>query len=160
MNKKSYMFMLDAAIAIVMLIVGMAILFYSFYQENRPVYFADQLSDDIVGVLSNTKVDDLCMNLDEPGCICPKYSNLSLMVCSGTLKNVDTDVLSMLSEVIENGLFASTTVEKMIHEMFVDNYVIDEKRFGFALLYYSSSMGTSLELYNTECFPPNVCPLP
>jgi hypothetical protein len=154
------MFMLDAVLAIIMLIIGMTILFYNFYHENRPVYFADRLSDDVVGVLSNTQIKDLCINVDKPGCNCPKYSNLNLMVCSGTLKNVDTDILSMLSEVIENGLFASTIIEEMIHEIFVDKHVIDEKRFGFALLYWSSSMGISLELYNTECFLSNVCPLP
>jgi hypothetical protein len=154
MNKKSYMFMLDAVIAIVMLVIGIAIIFYSFYHDSRPIYITDQLSDDIVGVLSYTQISDLCINLNDPvTCKCPRYSNLTLIVCNDSLKNTNTDLLSMMSEVIETGQSNSSTVKNTIHEIFVTKNVIDEKRFGFALLYWSPSMAAALELYNTECYP-------
>lgn len=152
--------MLDAVIAIIMLIIGMSILYYHFYQDNRSIYITGQLSDDIVGVLSNTQVNDLCINLDDIAtCDCPNYSNLTTIICKGNLKNTNTDLLSMMSEVIESGQSTSDTVKDTIHEIFVTKNVLDEKRFGFALLYWSPSTAASLELYNTECYS-SVCGLP
>jgi len=160
MNKKAYMFTLDLTIAIIILIVGIAILFYHFFAGNRNIYFTEQLSEDIIGVLSYTKIIDLCINpgvLESEGCDCPNYANLTQIVCSRKILDTNADLLSMMSEVIETGSFPGSNVRDVIREIFVKKNVIDEKRFGFAVLYWSSVYRNTLELYNTECYP-NGCP--
>jgi hypothetical protein len=152
-NKKAYMFTLDLIIAIVVLIIGVAIIFYNFIQSNKTVYFTEQLSEDIVGVLSYTEINDLCSpNIDPALCSCPNYPQVERIVCSGRLLDTDTNMLSMMSEVIERGILPGDYVENATWEIFVNKSVIDEKRFGFALLYWSGSYHNVLELYNTETY--------
>ena len=159
MNKKAYMFTLDLTIAIIILIVGVTILFYHFFASNRTIYFTEQLSEDIIGVLSYTKITDLCVNPGTTvgnGCNCQNYPRLTAIVCTDKILDTDADLLSMMSEIIETGSFPGTDVKDLIREIFVTKNVIDERRFGFAILYWSSLYRHTLELYNTECYP-NPC---
>jgi hypothetical protein len=158
MNKKAYMFTLDLTIAIIVLVIGVAVIFYNFISSNKTIYFTEQLSEDIIGVMAYTNLDDLCINLDTPAtCKCPNYPNLTIMACSRApcgipMKDVDTNLLSMMSEVITTGSCPGNVVKDSIREIFVTKKVIDEKRFGFALLYQGINMPL-LELYNTETYP-------
>lgn len=156
MNKKAYMFTLDLTIAIIILIVGIGIIFYNFISGNKTIYFTEQLSEDIIGVLSYTQMNDLCTNVSEPGCDCPNYKNLTQIVCSnspcmGQLKDDNGNLLSMMSEVITTGNCPGEVVRDAIKEVFAKKNVIDEKRFGFALLYQGGA-APLLELYNTETY--------
>jgi hypothetical protein len=159
MSKKGMVFTIDMMIAIIVLIIGIIIMFYKFTSGLRTIYFTEQLSEDIIGVMSYTNIKDLCVNPGESGCDCPNYDDLDTIVCSGHLLDVDANLLSMTSEVIERGLpIDNAVIEDMIHDMFVDKYVIDERRFGFAILYLTSSATVPLELYNTECYnDPAMC---
>jgi hypothetical protein len=152
--KKGYLFTLDAAIAILILIVGFTILYYQFAAENRTVYFTDRLSEDIIGVLAHTKVSDLC-SLGS-GCECPNYPSLNQLVCGWpALRSPDPTILEMLAEVIETGAHTGEEVSDAIHEIFVTNNVIDEKRFGFSVMYTDHTWNgqVPLELYNSETYP-------
>ncbi len=156
MNKKAYMFTLDLTIAIVILVIGISIIFYRFVSGNRTIYFTEQLSEDIIGVMSYTNIDDLCVNVGESGCDCPNYKNLTQIACSrlpcvGPLKGTSGSLLSVISEVIATGSCPGETVKGAIREIFVTKNVIDEKRFGFALLYHGGA-APLLELYNTESY--------
>jgi len=156
MNKKAYMFTLDLTIAIILLVIGISILFFRFASENKTVYFTEQLSEDIIGVMSYTNINDLCVNIGESGCNCSRYSNLTRIACGHSpcvsqLQDRNGSLLSMISEVITTGSCPGEIVEGTIKEIFVTKNVIDEKRFGFALLYQGGS-APLLELYNTESY--------
>jgi flagellar basal body-associated protein FliL len=153
MNKKAYMFTLDLTIAIIVLVIGVAIIFYNFISSNKTIYFTEQLSEDIIGVMAYTNLDDLCTDLNTPAtCKCPNYPNLTMIACEPQLRDTDASILSALSEVITRGLVDGPVVENVIREIFVTKKVIDEKRFGFALLYQGINIPL-LELYNTETYP-------
>jgi hypothetical protein len=156
MNKKAYMFTLDLTIAIIILVIGISILFFRFGSGNKTIYFTEQLSEDIIGVMSYTNINDLCVNVGESDCDCPRYSNLTQIVCSHSpciapLQDRNGSLLSMISEVITTGSCPGEIVESSIKEIFVTKNVIDEKRFGFALLYQGGA-SPLLELYNTESY--------
>jgi hypothetical protein len=153
LNKKGIIFTLDVTIAIIILIIGLVIIFYSFKSSSRTVYFTEQLSEDIIGVLSYTNIQDLCTNVGKAtGCRCPNYLTLQIIACNKNLMSRDGSLLSVLSEVIERGLVDGDVVKGLIHEIFVTKNVIDDKRFGFAVLYLSRAASSALELYNTETY--------
>ena len=160
MGKKGYMFTVDVTIAIILLVIGIAFLFYNF-KSSKTVYFTEQLAEDIIGVLAYTNTRDLCIDPGigaSEGCACPNYPNLSRIVCNENLKDADTNLLSVLSEVIERGLVDSSAVKDSVKEIFASKNIIDEKRFGFAILYLTRVAPTALELYNTECYlNPAIC---
>jgi hypothetical protein len=151
--KKGYIFTLDAIIAILILAIGLAILFYQFSRQNQAVYFTEQLSNDVVGVLEDTKLGDLCVNPAQAACGCPNYPRLAVLVCddSPRLNDRNASILSMFAEVIETGTHTTEEVRETINEIFVTKNVIDTKRFGFSVMYTKD--GTPLELYNTERYP-------
>ena len=149
MDKKGYMFLLDAVLAVLILFIGSALIYYYTANNSRNLYNTDKLADDIVGVLFYTQISDLCITPGEPGCSCPNYQELDDLVCSGSIENYDTNLLGMMSEIIEKSSVDGNEVKQVIKEIFVDKNVIDEKRFGFALL-YSDFGGLPLELYNSE----------
>lgn len=154
-SKKAYMFTIDLVIAIIALIIGLALMFYKFSSVNKNIYFTEQISEDIIGVLAYTSTHDLCLNLGNSStCTCPRYQNLSQVVCGGLLQDPDTNILSLISEIIETGAYSGNSVKGIINEIFVTKNVIDKKRFGFAILYTSlvTSPDTPLELYNSERF--------
>jgi len=156
-SKKGYMYILDVLIAVTILLVGIAVLFYQYQLPNKTVYFTDQLSEDIVGVLASTKITEYCANPGNPDktvCSCPNYLNLSQIVCSSLLVDTNANLLSMASEIIETSSTDKKIVQDLIYDIFVKKKVIDEKRFGFAILYTDSSSGIPLELYNTETYIP------
>jgi flagellar basal body-associated protein FliL len=153
MNKKAYMFTLDLTIAIIVLVIGVAIIFYNFISSNKTIYFTEQLSEDIIGVMAYTNLHDLCKGFGSDECNCPNYPNLTMIACDSQLRDNDASILSALSEVITRGLVDGTVVRNTIREIFVTRNVTDEKRFGFALLYQGINMPL-LELYNTETYHP------
>lgn len=149
-RKSGYVFVLDVTIAAIILLIGITLLFYTFSQKERNYYLTDQLSNDIIGVLAETDITDLCVN---PGpsafCSCPNYDKLSVLVCNDYLRSEEGSLLSLFSELIETGAVEGVAVEDTIYEIFVTKKVIDEKRFGFAVIYTTKSTTEPLELYNT-----------
>jgi hypothetical protein len=157
LNKKGYVFTLDLVISLIILIMGIALIFYKYASVNKTIYFTEQMSEDIIGVLAYTRITDLCTNVNDPSrCDCPNYQSIKAVVCSTSPKLMDTDanLLSMTSEMIERRAFSGDKVKEIIHEIFVTKKVIDEKRFGFAILYTSlvTAPEYPLELYNTETY--------
>lgn len=154
-NKKGYMFILDVAIAITIIIIASVILFYNYRSSNKIIYYTDQLSEDVIGVLSHTQIKDLCLKPGSPadeGCDCPNYKNLTQIICNKLLKDFDANLLSMMSELIETSSVDGRILKDLIRDIFVNKKVIDEKRFGFAVLYTDLKSAVPLELYNTETY--------
>ena len=151
------MFTVDVTLAIIILVIGVLLLFYNYYRTNEIVYFTEQIAQDVVGVMAYTNIKDLCSNpgYDPPSCDCSdRYPNLEGVVCSDKLMNNQTNLLGMINEFIETGAVEGEAVEVIIKEIFVDNKIIDEKRFGFAILYTKPvpPPGVTLEIYNTETY--------
>ena len=145
------MFILDATIAIIIIVVAATLLFYNFLRVDRPVYFTERISEDIIGVMSYTKLTDICVDLyDEDNCDCPKYPKIKDVACSYKTTNKDSSVLSMLNEGVERAVLPDAEVEAIIKDIFVDKKIIDEKRFGFAILYTKPDTGETLEIYNSD----------
>ena len=149
--KKGYMFMLDVAIAIVILLIAAALFFFKFFEADKTLYFTEQLSHDVVGVLGSTKISDLCVNAGQSSCSCPNYVRLQSIVCGGTLKDYNANLLSMTSELLEKQSVDEQLIKDMIHEIFVEKRIIDEKKFGFSIIYTDPNLGP-VELYNTETY--------
>jgi len=149
-NKKGYVFVLDVTIASIILLIGITLLFYAFSERDRTYYLTDQLSNDIVGVLAATNIQDLCKDVDTSSCSCDRYEKLNEIICDNDyLTEKKGDLLSLFSELIEKGSVDGKLVEETVHEIFVDKKVIDEKRYGFAIIYTSGSLSYPLEIYNT-----------
>jgi len=153
MKKKGYIFTLDVIIAIVILVIGTTIYFYNFYLQDKPIFFTEQISEDVVGVMSFTRLNDLCFNPGESSCQCINYPRLEQLVCRDTLQDPDGTILTLISEIIATNSASGDDVKELIHEIFVTKKVIDEKRFGFAILYTEIGSNIPLELYNTETYP-------
>jgi hypothetical protein len=151
MKKKAYIYLLDAIFAITILLIGTIFIYYNFSTPPKQIYFTEKLSEDIVGVLFYTEIKDLCVNPGEPFCSC-RYDNLTQIVCWNNIDNYDSNLLSMFSELIETGSVSGNVTQNLINEIFVKNNVIDEKRFGFSVMYTDMDTPQPLELYNTEVY--------
>lgn len=152
LNKKGYMFTIDVTIALIVLVFGVAVLFYNFTSGSKIIYFTEQISEDIIGVMAYTNLNDLCLNMATDTCTCPLYPELQNIVCrtSPRLQSYDVSLLGMLSEVIERGIATGDEVKAIIKEIFVTKNVIDEKRFGFAILYTEMDSTITLQLFHSE----------
>lgn len=151
--KKAQVFTIDVIVAFVILLVGIGILYYNYPYKNKSYYNAERLSDDIIGVLSETRITDICVNPGHDvadGCECPSYQKVQVIACNENIKNQDADLLTLFTELISNGYASDEDMYNAIHEIFVDKNVIDERRFGFAVIYTTPSSADPLELYNTE----------
>ena len=156
--RRGQIFSLDIVIALVILIIGVAVIYYETPAKNKSVYDTERMSEDVISVLQATKLTDLCINPGTTvtsGCDCRNYVRLEAMVCDTRLINKDADLISFMTELIETRRFDRADIYNLIREIFVEKNVIDEKRYGFAIVYTipeaNSSIGLhSYELYNTE----------
>lgn len=146
------MFTIDVTIALIVLVIGVAVLFYNFSTKDKIIYFTEQLSEDMIGVMAYTDLDDLCSATGSPTCDCPNYPELTQIVCraSPRLQSYDVNLLGMFSEVIERGIATSDEVKAVIREIFITKNVIDERRFGFAILYTDMESTVALQLFHSE----------
>ena len=95
--KKGYMFMLDVSIAIIIMLIAASLFFFKFFQADKTLYFTEQLSHDVVGVLASTHIKDLC-SVSGPGpCSCPNYPKVGSVVCSSVVSDYEANMLSMMS---------------------------------------------------------------
>ncbi|MBD3204275.1 hypothetical protein GF327_08330, partial [Candidatus Woesearchaeota archaeon] len=111
--KKGYIYLVDVIFAIMIILIGTVFLYYKFSLPPEHVFITEQLSEDIIGVLFYTKIDDLCINPGEAGCDCPSYSNLTEIVCNSNLYDYETNLLSMISEIIETGSIDGETTQNL-----------------------------------------------
>jgi len=141
----------------VILIIGIAILYYAYPPKAKNYYDTDRLSEDVIGVLMATNITDLCIKPGtnvSSGCKCQNYPRLQVLVCNERMMNKNPDMLSFMTELIETRRAQTSSINDMIHEMFIDKNVIDEKRFGLAIIYTKPSPNSTTgdktyELYNT-----------
>jgi len=151
---KGYMFAIDVTFAILLLIISLSIMLLNFSPNISSPFFTQQLSGDIIGVLSFTNTQDLCFNPGTAsGCSCPVYTQLEDLVCNDLIQNSETNLLSLMNEVLETRVAPGSDVEDLIRQIFVEKRVIDEDRFGFAILYTDPITTPARELYNTEVPP-------
>lgn len=152
--KKAHIFTLDVLIAFVILILGISIIYYAYPVKNKVYYNTERISEDIISVLVETRITDLCAKPGESlsaGCHCTNYKKLENLVCDESLKDKNANILSLFTELIEKGAADGDEVEEVIWQIFVEKNVIDEKRFGFALIYTTpQSTGAPLELYHSD----------
>ena len=147
--KRGYVFTVDLTIALIILFIGLAIIFYRAPTLEDSSFVTTQLSQDVIGVMAATKVSSLCADVGTPSCACPSYPKIQ-DVCTTQIHNKDGSLLSMLSELIYSGSVSGDQVKGVVHEIFVQKQVIDVNRFGFALLYKDAVMAEPLTLYNSE----------
>ncbi|MBW2971012.1 hypothetical protein KY320_02525, partial [Candidatus Woesearchaeota archaeon] len=89
----------------------------------------------------------------QAGCSCPHYKKLEDLACSSDFsENPEATILDTFAEHIAKGSASGEEIADVIHEIFVENNVIDEKRFGLAILCTDLHTGQPLELYNTETY--------
>jgi hypothetical protein len=153
--KKGYVFTLDAIVAVIILIIGSMIIYYPFPQEKNTIYFTEQVSQDVMGVLEQVKVTELCSGDHLSGWTCNNYPILQQVLNANPQLDVgDSSVLELFAEMIFTGTRGSNDVEEIIHEIFVTNQVIDERRLGFAVIYtdLAKPSPVPLEIYNTEMY--------
>ena len=155
-KKKAYLFLSDVVVAIIIISVSLAVLYYRYQPRSETAFYTDKLSEDVIGVMAYTRISDLCAKpglSKSAGCKCPRYTNITQIVCEDpTYEGSNATLLAMVSESIERGSASGKTIEDTIHEIFVKNNVIDEKRFGFSVIYTNPSNYESLEIYNSETY--------
>lgn len=144
---KGYIFMTDLTLALIIAVIGLSILLVRVQEEDpTTIFITQQLSADVVNVLGETKMSDVCVNPATSSCNC-RYASLTA-VCSD-VQNSDQSLLSVLSQMVEQG-YPRVEIENIIEELFVTTEVIDERRFGFSVIYDTPSASFPLELYNSE----------
>jgi hypothetical protein len=150
-TRKGHVFTLDVIIAIVILSIGIALIFYAFPFKNQNYYFTEQLSENIMDVLANSYTTDFCKN---PGtvtdCECPAYPELEPFVCYSNLYAKNGDLLTVMTEAIQVQYVDPDQSKDLIRKIFIQNHVLDKNRFGFALIYTTPDYDQPLDLYNTE----------
>ncbi len=161
--KKGFVNMIDVVIAVILLVIGILLLLYNMPKSQEKFFFSDMVSNDIIGVLSRTSITEVCENpglSEAEGCECRHYNQtLSKLVCTDTLQNPKESIMEMLAEVIETGTANQTDIDSVITDMFVTKKIIDEKRFGFSIIYTDPVTKQQHEIYNTICKEdPSKCP--
>jgi hypothetical protein len=149
--RKGHVFTLDVIIAVVILCVGLAVIFYTFPLKNQNYYFTEQLSEDIMDVMANSYTTDFCSNPGATaGCECPLYPELEPLVCYDDLYAKNGDLLTLMTEAIQVQYADPGYSKDLMRKMFITNHVLDKKRFGFALIYTTPDYMQPLDIYNTE----------
>lgn len=149
-SRKGHVFTIDVVVAVVILIIGLAVIFYAYPSKVKNYYFTEQLSEDMIGVLVETNVKDLCSNPGTAGCDCPNYPEMESLACQPNLINTEANLLELMTEVIQKQSADPNDITELLQEIFVEKNVIDEKRFGFAIIYTTPQTTTPYELYNSD----------
>jgi len=119
MKKKGYYYALDVTLAIIIIIVGVLfILAKSIYEPEK--MYTYQVSTDMVNVLHDTKLKDVCTSLTPP-CAC-NYDNLTMLCNSGDMLNEELSLLEYLGELYSRVLRVQCA--ELIEEIFLTNKVI------------------------------------
>ena len=138
------MFTLDAVIAILVLIVGTSIVFMNLPSPQEDFYI-DRAGIDVIGVLSQTLVSDLCT---ESPCGCGNYDALTELVCDYDVE-FEQSILDLYAEHLARATAPRGLLWDSVQEIFIDTDVIDERRFGLALLVTLPEASEPVELYAT-----------
>ena len=142
-QKNAYMFTLDAIIAIIILAVVAALLL-STTTGQEPTTYIDHAAQDVINVLSNTKVSDVC---DLETKECPNYQALQPLL-EHTTPNQQTSLLELIDENIIRGVSSAEDMTAATQELLSN--IIDEQRFGVSLAYTPQESNDLIELYNTQ----------
>lgn len=93
MNKRGYFFILDAFLALGVLVVGIAILL-STYTWTPDIGQPSNIAEDIINFLANTKIEDFNN---------PYFGAGGSLVKSGLIEDIDKTLLQQLGEFYYNG---------------------------------------------------------
>ncbi|MBN1157182.1 hypothetical protein JXA85_06165 [Candidatus Woesearchaeota archaeon] len=120
MKKKAYIYTLDVIIAIVILIVGLIVL-YSFHIYAPQKEKTTSISQDIVGLLHETKIYEL--RLGSPTeCNSYSYSTLDELCVSGDLFNDRISVLELLGQLYHEN--QREMIERIVDEMIIQPRIV------------------------------------
>jgi len=121
MNKKAYMFTVDATIAAILLIIGIMIIagFY-FYAPDKDR--TTELSDDITNILMNVRLYEICPDADDcSSCSYPTIEDL----CSETptqIKNREMSLMEFFGQLYHD--MRRDQVHLIVKEIFIDSNII------------------------------------
>lgn len=146
-NKKAYIFTLDAIFAIIILAVASTIIL-SQIPETQPDYYIDQKAQDALNLLSYTQTTDLC-TIQEDNCQCPNYQELQELVCSGAIEDKNQNILELIGEHLVRKSASQQEINDTVHELIRESNAV-EQQYGFSLLYTAPDNEQPIELYTTK----------
>ena len=117
-KKRGYVFTLDVFVAVVILIIGVILLIGLMYYVPRKER-TEALSTDIIGVLANVRVNDICSF--SPGCLCPSYPSVEALICS-EVKNERITLLEFMGQLYYDGNQA--IIEQLVDEIIINQEII------------------------------------
>ncbi|MBN2423293.1 hypothetical protein JXB41_08780 [Candidatus Woesearchaeota archaeon] len=132
--KKAYFFLMDGLIAVIILFVGFILI--SATNPNKPVLIHNKhLSQDLINIFSNTKINELCEDCD-----CPSYTVLNEL-CP-YINNKDNTMLEVIGELytrkIEDedihGKKGNEWARDLIEELIYQNKLFYKDLYGFAFI--------------------------
>ncbi|MFH0875902.1 MAG: hypothetical protein V1859_08240 [archaeon] len=143
MNKKAYFFIMDAAVAALILVIGYMLI--STTSISKPAQFYNKhVADDLMNVLSNTKVNDLC------GLPCTN-SGLQNIFDNNNVKNTNNTLLELFgelyyrnSDIVYSGTQARSYIGTLANSLITDNGLFYRELYGTALFIE----GTLVYYYN------------
>lgn len=144
MNKKAYIFTLDAIIAIIILSIA-AVLLLTQLPSQQTDYLLDHAGQDVINVLSHTQTTDLC-NTQEEDCDCPNHPRLTELTCDESIEDKNTSILELIGAHLVQGGTPPQQINNTIHELIRETNLVDE-RFGFSLLYTAPGNDEPIELH-------------
>lgn len=135
--KKGYMYTLDAAVAVIILVLGL-ILIASIYVYTPDKARTDDLNSDITGLLSTVRVSDLCS-----GCSC-SYANLQTLCNSGKIKNRHATLLELMGQLYHDK--ERVAIETIVNDLLRNNGVVPGN-YGLQIVLFDPAKNQPEQLY-------------
>jgi len=143
--------MLDAGIAILILLVGY-MLISSFTPQSTTDVFQETLANDLIELLATTKIQDLCTNIEI--CDCPDYPELETNICPIQGLNKNNSVLEMVGEMYNREFYGPATPDYEYD--FARNFVLDVIGNTVDPLFRTDLYGVKIELIDSSPINPPI----
>jgi hypothetical protein len=135
-GKKGYIYTLDVAVAAIILVVGLVVIIgMYFYVPDKPR--TENLATDISGILSNTRVKDLCT-----ACDCGDYDNVEAACPYAT--NDGMSLMELIGLLYSKGDYQK--INDLIEEVIVNTDVLPETH-GMQVVLKEEASGATRQLY-------------
>lgn len=119
-NRRGYYFTFDAVVGIIILAVGI-ILIAGYYYYIPDKTKTDDVSSEIISILSTVKINDVCYIAT---CDCGDYVKLESLCDDGDIENSEITLIEYIGELYSKPGGSRQDIEDLIDEVVINNGVL------------------------------------